>query len=70
MHYSKTLFRNPKVLVNSTAFKQMESILKEIYSKYFSNNDRDFIKLIELVGTYRLTAINNAIKNLNEVCPN
>lgn len=69
MHYSKTLFRKPKALVNSTAFKQMDSILKEIYSKYFSNNERDFIKLIELVGTYGLTAINNAIKNLNEVCP-
>lgn len=69
MHYSKTLFRKPKALVNSTAFKQMDSILKEIYSKYFSNNDRDFIKLIELVGTYGLTAVNNSIKNLNEVCP-
>ena len=69
MHYSKTLFRKPKALVNSTAFKQMDSILKGIYSKYFSNNDRDFIKLIELVGTYGLTAINNSIKNLNEVCP-
>jgi len=69
MHYSRTLFRKPKALVNSTAFKQMDSILREIYSKYFSNNERDFIKLIELVGTYGLTAINNAIKNLNEVCP-
>lgn len=69
MHYSRTLFRKPNALVNSTAFKQMDSILREIYSKYFSNNERDFIKLIELVGTYGLTAINNAIKNLNEVCP-
>lgn len=69
MHYSKTLFRKPKALVNSTAFKQMDSILKEIYSKYFSNSERDFIKLIELVGTYGLTAVNNAIKNLDEVCP-
>lgn len=69
MHYSKTLFRKPKALVNSTAFKQMDSILKEIYSKYFSSNERDFIKLIELVGTYGLTAINNSIENLNEVCP-
>lgn len=69
IHYSKTLFRKPKALVNSSAFKQMDSILKEIYSKYFSNNERDFIKLIELVGTYGLTAVNNSIKNLNEVCP-
>ena len=54
MHYAKTLFRKPKALVNSTAFKQMDSILKEIYSKYFNNNERDFVKLIELVGAMGL----------------
>jgi hypothetical protein len=69
MHYAKNLFRKPKELVNSTAFKQMDSVLKQIYSKYFSSNERDFIKLIELVGTYGLTVINNSIKNLNEACP-
>lgn len=69
MHYSKTLFRKPKALVNSTAFNQMDSILKDIYIKYFNNNERDFVKLIELVGSYGLEAVNNSIKNLLEVCP-
>lgn len=69
MHYSKTLFRKPKALVNSTAFNQMDSILKEIYAKYFNNNERDFVKLIDLVGNYGLEAVNNSIKNLLEVCP-
>ena len=68
-HYAKTLFRKPKALVNSTAFKQMDITLKNIYSKYFNNNERDFIKLIELVGNYGLVAVDNAIKNLQEVCP-
>lgn len=68
-HYSKTLFRKPKALVNSTAFNQMDSILKEIYSKYFNNNERDFVKLIELVGNYGLVSVDNAIKNLKQVCP-
>ncbi|SHI06501.1 IS21 family transposase [Clostridium grantii] len=68
-HYCKTLFRKPKALVNSTAFNQMDRILKEIYFKYFNNNERDFVKLIELVGTYGLVPVNNAIKNLQEVCP-
>ncbi|UZW14478.1 IS21 family transposase [Clostridium pasteurianum] len=69
MHYAKTLFRKPKALINSTAFNQMDNVLKEIYSKYFNSNDRDFVKLIELVGNYGLVTINNAIKNLQEVCP-
>jgi hypothetical protein len=67
--YAKTLFRKPKTLVISTAFNQMDSDLKEIYSKYFNNNERDFIKLIELVGNYGLLSVDNAIKNLQEVCP-
>lgn len=68
-HYAKTLFRKPKALVNSTAFKQMNNILKEIFSKYFYNNEREFIKLIELVGNYGLVSVDNAIKHLQEICP-
>lgn len=68
-HYAKTLFRKPKALINSTAFKQMDEILKDIYNQYFKGNEREFVKLIELVGNYGLAAIDNAIKQLNEVCP-
>jgi len=68
-HYARTLFRKPKALVSSTAFKQMDNLLKEIYSNYFNNNERDFIRLIELVGSYGLFAVDNAIKNLQETCP-
>ncbi|MBP2033316.1 transposase/transposase-like protein [Clostridium algifaecis] len=68
-HYAKTLFRKPKALVNSTAFNQMDTTLKEIYSKYFNNNEREFVKLIELVGNYGLVSVDNAIKDIQEVCP-
>lgn len=68
-HYARTLFRKPKALVSSTAFKQMDNLLKEIYSNYFNDNERDFIRLIELVGSYGLFAVDNAIKNLQETCP-
>ncbi|MCM8711716.1 hypothetical protein M2651_11885 [Clostridium sp. SYSU_GA19001] len=68
-HYSKTLFKKPKALVNSTAFKQMDNTLKDIYSKYFKSNEKDFVRLIELVGIYGLISIDNAIKNLQELCP-
>lgn len=68
-HYAKTLFRKPKALVNSTAFNQMESTLKDIFFRYFDQNERDFVKLIQLVGNFGLVAVDNAIKNLQEVCP-
>ena len=69
-HYAKTLFRKPKALVNSTAFKQMDTNLKEIYFKYFNNNNKDFIKIIELVGNHGITSVNNAVNNLQKICPN
>lgn len=56
-------------MVNSTAFNQLDEILKGFYNKYFENNERDFIKLISLVGTYGLTAIENAIEHISNVCP-
>lgn len=69
LHYSRTLFRKPKALVNSTAFIQMDLNLKEIYHKYFNNNEKEFIKLTQLVGNYGLGAINDAIGNLQKVYP-
>lgn len=65
-HYTYTLFRKPKALVNSTAFKQMDSILQDIYNEYFKNNEKEFILLLNCVGK----AVDNSINNLKETCPN
>lgn len=42
-HYSNTLYKKPKALVNSSAFNQLDHTLKQLYSKYFENNERDFL---------------------------
>ena len=68
-HYAKTLFRKPKALINSTAFKQMDEHLKMIYTQYFKQNERDFIKLIELVGNHGVETVDNAIKIVEKACP-
>lgn len=68
-HYTYTLFRKPKALVSSTAFSQMDTILKNIYSIYFKENEKEFIKVIECVGKYGITTTFNAIKNLQQNCP-
>lgn len=69
MHYSRTLFRKPKALVNSTAFIQMDVALKDLYYKYFEKNDKDFVKLIDLIGKHGISAVENAINSLKELCP-
>lgn len=68
-HYTYTLFRKPKALISSTAFTQMDSVLKNIYSTYFNNNEKEFIKVLECVGKYGLTPVFNAITHLQETCP-
>ena len=56
--------------MNSTAFKQMDNVLKNIYSDYFKDNEKEFILLLDCVGKYGLKAVDEAIKHIKEVCPN
>lgn len=69
-HFTYTLFRKPKALINSTAFQQMDDVLKNIYTNYFKGNEKEFILLLNCVGNYGLKAVDDAIKHLNTVCPN
>lgn len=69
-HYSNTLYKKPKALINSSAFNQLDCALKELYSKYFGNNERDFLKLLSIVGDYGLPAVEKAIDSINMICPN
>ena len=68
-HYTYTLFRKPKALINSTAFNQMDAALKDIYHAYFEGNEKEFILLLNSVGKYGLKAVDNAVKYLQETCP-
>lgn len=64
LHYTKTLSRKPSALRGSLAFEQMNSSLKEVYNKFFENNPKDFIQLLELIGTHDIVTVNNIINIL------
>lgn len=68
-HYTYTLFRKPKALVSSTAFSQMDNVLKNLYTTYFDKNEKEFIKVLECIGTYGLTPVFNAITQIQQTCP-
>ena len=66
-HYTYTLFRKPKALINSTAFKQMDENLKQIYNDYFKNDEKNFILLLNCIGKY--TCPNNiSIDKIEFIC--
>ena len=66
MHYIKTLSRKPGALIGSVAFEQMNTYLKEVYHKYFKNEPKSFIELLELIGNSDITSIKKTISILTQ----
>ena len=66
LHYTKTLSRKPGALKGSIAFKQMNTSLKEIYNKFFKDQPKSFIDLLELIGTHDINSVNNVINSLTQ----
>lgn len=68
-HYLNTLKKKPGAIHNSTAMRQMNSKLHNIYNKYYTQNPRDFIDLIELISEEGLGKVENIIKELEKINP-
>lgn len=66
LHFSKTLSRKPGALLGSLAFEQMHSSLKEIYHNFFKEQPKSFIALLELIGDYDITSVQNTIDILTQ----
>jgi hypothetical protein len=68
-HYLKTLFRKPAALINSTALKQADNSLKEIYDNYYKAREKDFVELIQLIGEIGIDEVKRGIEILRNICP-
>ena len=66
MHYTKTLSRKPGALKGSLAFAQMHTSLKDIYHKYFNDKPKEFVELLELIGTNDINSVENIINILTQ----
>ena len=60
---STTLFRKPHALINSSAFKQINSNIEEIYNKYFLSKDKEFVQLLKLIGDVGLEKVEKSISD-------
>ena len=69
IHYLNTLKKKPGAIHRSTAMQQMNSKLQNIYNKYYTENPRDFIDLIELISEEGLESIEKSIKQLEKISP-
>ena len=68
-HYLNTLKKKPGALHSSTAMRQMNPKLQEIYNNYYTEKPRDFIELLELIGNNSLEKILTIINQLEKISP-
>ncbi len=53
-HYLKTLSRKPGALHGSLALNQAPEAVRELYTRWFTNQPRDFIELIQFCQLYQV----------------
>ena len=68
-HYLNTLKKKPGAIHRSTAMQQVNPKLQNIYTKYYTQNPKDFLDLIEIVSKEGLESIERAIKVLERINP-
>jgi hypothetical protein len=68
-HYLNTLKKKPGAIHRSTAMRQMNSKLQDIYTNYYTQNPKDFIDLIELISNEGLEKIEESINELEKINP-
>ena len=66
-HFIHTLKKKPGALHSSVGRHQLSPELQEIYQKYYINNPRDFIELLELIKEKDLESVVAAIAELKKI---
>ncbi|MGI6318294.1 MAG: IS21 family transposase [Dethiobacteria bacterium] len=68
-HYTRTLKKKPGALAGSLALKQAEPELQKIYHKYYTEKEKEFIELLELVGEKGWAKVQSAVEALKKASP-
>jgi hypothetical protein len=66
-HFYHTLKKKPGALHSSAGIQQISPRLYQIYNKYYTNNPKDFIALLELVKDKGLEQILTAVEKLSSI---
>ena len=68
-HFLRTLKKKPGALANSTAIKQAQSELQQIYNLYYTEKPKEFLDLLEIIREKSLTVVQEAIAELERLSP-
>lgn len=68
-HYLNTLHKKSGALENSTAMLNLDTQIKNIYNKYFTQNPKEFLDLYEIILEKGLNNVQKAIEELEKISP-
>lgn len=66
MHYRQTLLRKPGAVHGSLCLKQSCEILRVIFERFFTENPKEFIMMLDLLSEHSLHKLKSAIETLLE----
>ena len=68
-HYLRTLKRKPGALPQSTALLQSDTLIKNIYETYYSNDAKTFLQVLEVINELGAAAVSKALDRLMKTSP-
>lgn len=68
-HYLNTLHKKSGALENSTAMLNLDTQIKNIYNKYFTQNPKEFLDLYEIILEKGISTVQNVIEELEKISP-
>ena len=68
-HYLRTLKRKPGALHQSTALLQSDTLVKNIYEKYYSKDTKTFLEVLDVIYEYGALAVSEALCKLESISP-
>jgi len=66
MHYRETLMRKPGAIKSSLCLKQSCDLLRIIFDKFFANDPKEFILLLDMLADYTIHQLKSAIETLSQ----
>jgi transposase len=68
-HYLRTLKRKPGALRHSTALLQLDTVVKEMYERYYTSDARTFLEILEITHEKGVEPVAAALKRLEVLSP-
>ena len=68
-HYLRTLHKKPGALQGSTALLQADTQIQSIYTRYYSDDPKTFLQVLEMIQEKGIEVVSKALEKLESLSP-